>query len=262
MSEPINKKILIVNAGPIYPIRAMNQRRTHNMIKTLSKDFGVDLLTPYNDDESFNASHEALKDIGGDYIPIKSVKHKGNIVKKRLVQVLEYFNYYIFGIDKEVTCHKWNDEKIVKIINERGYKIVISNYWEASLYFKNLGDKVYKILDPHYAVGENFDVLNMGKKKGLEYFLEKRRLMRNLKLEKNVIAASDLLLPLSVRNHEEFLKIAPNKPMLLVPDGADLDHYLTYSSEPDPLTILFYGAMGSAQNIKAFWRLHNNILPD
>jgi glycosyltransferase involved in cell wall biosynthesis len=254
-------KILIVNPGPVYPVRSMSQMRTHNMIKTLSQDFRVDLLTPFVDEKSCNASCTALKGFGGEYIPIRSTKHGENKIKKRLAQAQEYINYYVSGTDREVTCYKRHNMEIIRIINEKGYKVIISNYWEGSLFFKDLKGDIFKILDPHYAVGENFDVLKRIKRNTLKYFFETRRLRNNLRLEKEVIENSDLLLPLSRRNLIEFQKINPDKQMLIIPDGTDIDHYLSYSAEPDPHTILFYGAMGSAQNIRAFWRLYNNIFP-
>lgn len=262
MPLPTNKRILIVNAGPVYPVRAMNQMRTHNMIRTLSKDFTVDLITPFIDAETFNQSNKAMTLTGGIYIPVKSSKHKANLVRKRLNQLSEYLDYYLFGIDKEVTANKRNNKKFLRIIREGGYKIVISNYWEASLYFKDLGNDVYKILDPHYAVGENLSVLQKFRDRRVKYFFEKRRLDKNIRLESEVIKTSDLLLPLSQRNHTEFLKISPDKPMLLIPDGADLDHFFSFPVNPEPDTILFYGAMGSSQNRGAFWRLYKNIFPE
>ena len=257
-----NKRILVVNPGPVYPVRAMNQMRTHNMIRTLSRDFKVNLLTPYIDEESLDQTNKAMALTGGKYIPVKSAKHKGNLLRKRINQLSEYLNYYLFGIDKEVTTNKRNNRKFISIIREGGYRIVISNYWEASLFFKDLGNDVYKILDPHYAVGENLSVLQRFRDRKIKYFFEKRRLDKNLRLEFEVIKASDLLLPLSQRNHTEFLKISPDKPMLLIPDGAELDHYFSFRSTPDPYTILFYGAMGSSQNRGAFRRLYKNIFPE
>lgn len=262
MTEMTNKRILVVNAGPVYPVRAMNQMRTHNMIRTLSKDFKVDLLTPYTDEETLEQSLKAMSMTGGKYIPVKSSKYKGDLVRKRINQLSEYLNYYFFGIDKEVTANKRNNKRFLSIILQGGYKIVISNYWEASLYFKNLGNDVYNILDPHYAVGENLSVLNKFRDQRVKYFFEKRRLNNNIRLESEVIRASDLLLPLAKRNLAEFLKISPDKPMLLIPDGADLDYYFSFPSNPEPYTILFYGAMGSSQNKGAFWRLYKNIFPE
>jgi glycosyltransferase involved in cell wall biosynthesis len=124
-----------------------------------------------------------------------------------------------------------------------------------------LNNGIFKILDPHYAVGENIDVLNQLKDNRIKYFFEKRRLYNNIKMEREVVRASDLLLPLSKRNYEEFRKISPSKQMLLIPDGANLKYYLSYPSDPDPETILFYGAMSSDQNRSAFNRFYNNIYP-
>ena len=67
---------------------------------------------------------------------------------------------------------------------------------------------------------------------------------------------------LPVNNLIEFLKIYPEKPMLLIPDGADINYYLSYDVNPQRGVILFYGAMGSSQNINAFWRLYKKILPE
>lgn len=261
MSIPFSNKILVVNPGPVYPVKSMSQRRTHNMIKTLSKDFTVNLLTPYIDSDTYECSRRSMTEFGGEYIPIISAKHKGNFFKKRIAQLIEYLNYFLLGIDKEVTAYKRNNSKILKIIIENGYRVVISNYWEGSLYYNSLGSSIFKILDPHYAVVENFDVLSRFKSKRFRYFIEKRRLKNNLRYESMVIKASDLLMPLSNRNYEEFLKISQNKPMLFIPDGADLEYFLSFPVTPDPSTIIFYGAMGSQQNKRAFWRLYNNIFP-
>lgn len=76
-----------------------------------------------------------------------------------------------------------------------------------------------------------------------------------------MIEASDLLLPLSKRNQDEFMKIAPHKPMVLIPDGSDVECYSSFPVKPDPNTILFYGAMSSPQNINAFKRFYKKIYP-
>lgn len=254
-------KILVVNAGPVYPVKAMSQMRTHHMIQVLSKDFTIDLLTTVNNNESELVSLEKMQAVGGDFIALQSVKHNGNKLKKRFVQLIDYFNYYFFGIDKEVTANYWYQKKIAKIINQSDYSVVIGNYWETSFYFNKLKKGIFKILDPHYAVGENWDVFSKVKQSGIKTFFEKRRLRKNLKFEQGIISSSDMLLPLSQRNFDEFHKIAPSKPSLLVADGSDIQHYVDFPIHPDPKTILFYGAMGSAQNRGAFWRFYNEIYP-
>lgn len=80
-------------------------------------------------------------------------------------------------------------------------------------------------------------------------------------MEKIVLNCSDAALPLSKRGFDEFRKIAPSKPLLLVPDGNDLDYFRNYPVNPDPNTILFYGSMGSLQNERAFFRFYYKIYP-
>lgn len=248
--------------GTIYPIRAMNQMRTHNMMRVLSDEYEVDLATTANDEEEQNISAQKMKELGGKYIYLGTVKPKNNIIKKRTMQIIERLRYYLFADDFEVTSNRFLEGKILAAVRAGGYDAVISNYWEASLFFTKLNANVKKILDPHYSVAENFDVLERNKVTGFKRILELRRLNKNRELEKKVIAASDATIPLSQRNFEEFDKIDGGKPKVLVADGNDLDYFFAYKPQPDPKTLLFYGAMSSKQNIEAFFRLYNDILPE
>lgn len=260
--EQMKKKILVLNMGTIYPIRAMNQMRTHNMMRVLSAEYEVDLATTANDEEEQNISAQKMKELGGKYIYLGTVKPKNNIIKKRTMQIIERLKYYLFADDFEVTSNRFLEGKILAAVKAGGYDAVISNYWEASLFFTKLNANIKKILDPHYSVAENFDVLERNKVTGFKRILELRRLNKNRELEKKVIAASDATIPLSQRNFEEFDKIDGGKPKVLVADGNDLDYFFAYKPQPDPKTILFYGAMSSKQNIEAFFRLYNDILPE
>lgn len=260
--EMMKKKILVLNMGTIYPVRAMNQMRTHNMMRVLSSEYVVDLATTANDEEEQKQSLLKMQEIGGKYIYLGTVKPKNNILKKRLIQLLERVNYYLSGRDFEVTSNKFLEKKILEAVNAGSYDAVISNYWESSLFFLKLNGGIKKILDPHYSVAENFDVLAKNSTGGLNRFFELRRLNKNKELEQRVIEASDATIPLSQRNFDEFDKIDGGKPKVLVADGNDLDYFFEYKPEPDPKTILFYGAMSSKQNVEAFFRLYNNILPE
>lgn len=254
-------KILVVNFGPVYPVRAMNQMRTHNMIQTLARDFAVDLAAPVNREEERNVSIKALAEVKGFFHDLGAAKPKNNLLKKRSAQLKEYLAYYLAGYDREYIAYKSYQNNIINLIQKKNYSIVISNYWEGSSFFRKLDQSVFKILDPHYAVGENWEVFRNKKLKGLSYWFEYRRLRRNAQLEKTVIKASDLLLPISRKNLEEFEKIAPEKPMVLIADGSDVELYASFPVNPDPNTILFYGAMSSAQNINAFKRFYQDIYP-
>lgn len=258
---PGDKRILIVNPGAVYPVKAMNQMRTNNMIRMLSSEFEVSLAAPADSDEIYDESVKYMKNYCGKFYSLGSLKPKGNLFIKRLSQIYEYAGYYIFGYDKEVLTYNRFGDTIIKIIKENNFKIIISNYWEGSLFFRKLSGDYFKILDPHYSVGENWEVFKNKNLKGITKYLEKRRLTKNSRLEKEIVNISDLTLPLSNRNFEEFKKIAPDKDALLIPDGNDLEYFSSYALMPDSNIVLFYGAMGSNQNQKAFFRFYNNIYP-
>lgn len=254
-------RILVVNPAPVYLVKAMNQKRTHHMMQTLARDFAVDLATPVNHKEERGASSQALKAINGTFIEVSAARAGKDTWKRHFKRIRRFLAYYLAGHDREYTNSKSYCKEIIALIEKGGYSIVISNYWEGSTFFRKLGRTPYKILDPHYAVAENLVVLDKKGLKGLPLWVEKRKLRKSMKLEKEVIEASNLLLPLSSKNLEEFEKIAPQKPLLLIPDGSDVEFFANYPVAPDPNTILFYGAMGSGQNINACMRLIKKIFP-
>lgn len=256
----MQNKILIVNLGSIYPIRAMNQMRTNNMIRVLCKYFNVDLATTVKSKDELIHSQKAMENYGGKFLCIGSLKPSNNIFKKRFIQTTERLLYYLIGVDAEVFESSLIKNRVINLIKENNYDIVISNYWEGSLFFSDLKG-IYKILDPHYAVEENIEILNSNNLPIFKKIFERRKLKRNHKLEKIAIENSDLILPLSVKTFNIFKKNFPYKDLLLIPDGTDVDYFSNYPTQPDEKTILFYGAMGSKQNVHAFFRFYNKILP-
>ena len=74
---------------------------------------------------------------------------------------------------------------------------------------------------------------------------------------------NDLIISVSESDREYFKGVFPQKSHIKIPIGQDLSTYLDYNSFPDDgKNILFYGSMASTQNIKAFYRLFNDIFPE
>lgn len=238
----------------------MNQVRTNHMIKALNDSFTVDLATTVKNYDEATASSEKMKNYGGNYFCLGSLKPVNNTLKKRLIQLSEKAAYYLTGLDPEVFQSYFIRKKVIDLINKNKYEIIISNYWENSLFFGRLNG-IYKILDPHYAVDENIEVFNNKSLSPAKKFFEKRRLQKNKRLEKYVIDNSDLILPLSQKTLRIFNTIAPSKECLLVADGTDTEYFAEYHTSPQQNTILFYGAMSSKQNVNAFFRFYYHILP-
>lgn len=239
----------------------MNQVRAIHTMKSLASKFEVDLVTTVKDEKEESLSKIAMTEINGKFFPLLSVKSNQNQIKKRISQLSEKFNNYLFATDTGYSFAKRYYSEILKIIKDGKYDIVLSHYWEISGFFTKLDNSVIKILDTHYAVEENIKLNDEGKYKGGKDFVRTRELQKSAKLEKKFIDASDIILALSNSNYETFKKIAPQKAHFMTPDGNDFEYFNSKMKTPVEPAVLFYGNMGSDQNVNAFFRFYNNIYP-
>lgn len=257
----MNKRILIVNPGSLFPTFAMNQVRTLHMIKSLNKYFEVEVVTPVKSNSELENSIVGFDKLGIRFYHLHSKKHKSNFLRKRYHQFVERFYYYTFGVDKDFIASKQYEKDILKLIQTQHYDIIISNYWEISDFFRHVNDGTIKILDTHYAVKENLEVFRKnGYQLGLPLF-KKRELLHSISIEKRIAEASDIIISLSSKCHSIFNQDFPAKKHLLIADGNDINHFVDLNNNPKNNTIIFYGSMGSLQNVGAFWRTYNKILP-
>ena len=239
----------------------MNQVRAIHTMKSLSTEFDVDLVTTVKDEKEQSLSKKAMEEINGKFFPLHSIKSKQNPVKKRIVQLSEKANNYLFGTDTGYSFARRYYPEILKIIKTGKYDIVLAHYWEISGFFEKLDNKIIKILDTHYAVEENIRLNEEGKYKGGKKFVRTRELQKSAQLEKRFIKASDIILSLSNSNSDNFKKIAPEKMHFMTPDGNDFEFFNSKMITPSEPAVLFYGNMGSDQNVNAFFRFYNKIYP-
>lgn len=257
----MKKRILIVNPISLVPTYAMNQVRTLHMIKSLLSDFEVDVVTPVASENEKIKSTEEFGKLGVGFYPLHSKKHQSNKLRKRFFQVKERLNYYLFGTDIAFVAARQYEKDILNLLKNNKYDYVISNYWEISDFFRKLDGNVIKILDTHYSVKENLEVFEKNGYYSGSSFFKKRELMKSHKIESRIIQSSDIVLSLSTKCFQQFSHDFPAKAQIMIPDGNDVSYYSAIPNLPDGNTLIFYGSMGSAQNIGAFWRTYNRILP-
>jgi glycosyltransferase involved in cell wall biosynthesis len=231
------------------------------MIKSLLSDFEVDVVTPVASENEKIKSAEEFGKLGVGFYPLHSKKHQSNKLRKRFFQIRERFYYYLLGYDLSFVTARQYENAILRLIRSNPYDIVISNYWEISDFFRKSPDKLIKILDTHYSVKENIEVFEKNGYYSGNSFFKKRELHKSLKIEKRIIEASNIVLSLSSKCYQIFSTDYPHIKHLMIPDGNDVGYYSEIKNQPDGNTIVFYGSMGSAQNIGAFWRTYNKILP-
>ncbi|MFW9875651.1 MAG: glycosyltransferase family 4 protein [Candidatus Thorarchaeota archaeon] len=254
------KNILIVCPGVISPIRMGSQVRMYNMIKGLSKDHCVDVIAKVSEKGYLTNEYSArIKNICNKYYPILA-PNKENIFKRIYYKIKRVFIesglipdiLFYYSIPKL-------QKKILQIASSKKYDIILCNYWYSCSFYDKLKYRPYLALDTHDL---NFEKYELALKSKRSRQKNQKKLTRYKELELKYTGENDLVISVSENDYQFFKKAFPEKDHLKIPIGQDLTGYLTYNSDSKyKNTILFYGSMSSEQNIKAFFRLYNHILP-
>jgi glycosyltransferase involved in cell wall biosynthesis len=121
--------------------------------------------------------------------------------------------------------------------------------------------KILKILDTHDILYKK-KYLTLKARYGKKIpFFKKRELKNFKKLENMFIRIADVIITNSRLDLEKIKEISPKATSNLISNGQDITYFSQYKANPEKGTILFYGSMGGDQNIKAFFRFWNRILP-
>jgi glycosyltransferase involved in cell wall biosynthesis len=256
----VRKRILVVCPGPIYPIEMGSQVRMYNMIRGLSKDHCVDVIAKVPEKGHLTNEYSAkIKNICSKYYPILA-PNKENIFKRIYYKIKRVFIesglipdiLFYYSITKL-------QKKILQIANSKKYDIILCNYWYSCSFYDKLRYRPYLALDTHDL---NFEKYKLALKSKRSRQKNQKKLARYKELELKYTGKNDLIISASENDYQFFKKAFPEKDHLKIPIGQDLTGYLTYNSDSKyKNTILFYGSMSSEQNIKAFFRLYNHILP-
>jgi len=262
MNEKV-KKILIINPIPLYPTIMASQVRVIDMVKRLSQDHVVDVATHVKDKHSLSVSIEKISRICNKYHPIFPINYTTNSIHKKLIGGLYLLSYYL--LKSSSRYFYWSSKKSIKqlrnLIDVNKYDIVQVNHWYQADVFKGLNDDIIKVIDTH-------DILYQKKK--LYYkkqygeiipFFKRRELNHYEHSEKRALESCNILISISSSDELWFKKKFLDTKNVLISTGQDIEKFKAYPKKTEKNTILFYGAMGSQQNIDAFFRFYNYILP-
>ena len=254
------KNILVVCPGPIYPITMGSQIRMYNLVKGLSKDHYVDVIAKVSGEKDF--STEYLHQIGSvcnQYFPILA-PNKENVFKNVYYKIKR--NFFKPGfIPDYLFYYSIADlqKKIIQIVKAKKYDIINCEFWYTCFLYDKLVYRPYLALDTIDINFEKYDFELRSKNNRDE---NREKLEKYKELELKYTGLNDLIISVSEKDYQFFRNTFPKKYHLKIPIGQDLSSYLSYKSNPWPDNkILFYGSMSSNQNIKAFFRLYNHILP-
>jgi glycosyltransferase involved in cell wall biosynthesis len=260
----MKKKILVFYPGPLIPTIMMSQKRAITQILALSKDHDVCVATICKDKTNEISSENAFKKFGLKFYPIQSVNWSDSVFRHKLKALYYYINYYI--TNRKVPYLKTSNKRIVnqllQLLSKNKFDIVISHYWKGSKFLKHVKNNIYKIIDTHALVEEDIELNENGvfysKKHNREYRYHKKC----LKIQKSVFSHIDLLVLNSLKTNRIAKNNYSKTDCFYCPNGQNftpksLSDITQYNSN----TILFYGSMSGAQNVRAFSMFYNNIWP-
>ncbi len=257
------KKILIYNYGSLFPIKMMLQVRIVNLIKRLHLDHQVDVVTFCRTPEEIALSKKGLSEICNNFYSLKPLNPKHSIIGRKFYGLKHLFLYYLKGINERYASqnNKIIHLQLLKLIKENNYDIFQMEYWYLGGMIYKLKKSVFKVIDSIAMVEE---IQETSKKKGKGFFentFDQRMFKRSIKQQRKAFLDSNLVLAISQQGMDIMKDKYTNINTMLIPIGQDINHFGDFVVNPDSKTIVFYGTMGSQQNLRAFSRLWKKIIP-
>jgi len=257
------KKILVINPISLFPKVMASQDRVFNMIKRLSHDHSVDVVTRVRDDAELNESRKNLEDCCSQFFPLPALNPRDNILKRGFYAFKYSFYRHIFKYPANYFyyTHKYYLSRLSDIIFKGRYDIVQVEYWYMAKIFSMLKDIKLKVVDSHDILfdKENQEFRN---RFGENLSFSKRRYLQEYKkLEINHLNLADLIICISRADQENLSGFSLKNKRIIIPTGQDIDFFKNYKTNLDEKSILFYGSMGSRPNIDAFFMFYYKILP-
>lgn len=242
-----------------------SQDRVFKMVKRLAQDHQVDLTTIVKNSNELNLSKKKISKYINNFWPVISLNYNKNRISRKIIGFNWYLNYLLFGISSR--HFYWGHKKIINQLNNiiilNNYNIVQVEGWYIGKILNSTASSTYKVID-------TIDVLY--EKKEREYrdiygdnlpFFKRREVSKYKNSEIKITKSADIVISISKQDQDTFKGLAPKSEHVLIPCGQDISFHKNFSLKvEDKLpTILFYGSLGSKQNIDAFFRFFYKIFP-
>jgi glycosyltransferase involved in cell wall biosynthesis len=256
-------KLLIIFPGALFPITGMSQVRAVNQLKRLAKDFDI-VLT----DIIFKPTQEAecsrqLLGYVNEYKPVYAATYKKCKLYRAIRYLIIQWKKYVSVLSvEELTLNETTIRKqFERLFTYTAFDAVLVHYWFLGHLFESLPQQVIRMIDTHYLVEENLELLPRYRHR----FYARKRLGRELRhsisYQHKFLSQSDLVIVNSAKQAAILGKLHPDYNVALTVNGQVLDELLSFQTEIDENSILFYGALSNQFNRLALKRLLERIYP-
>jgi glycosyltransferase involved in cell wall biosynthesis len=254
-------KILIVFPSALYPITGMSQVRAVNQLKRLTQEFEIIFADVISKPNQETECRKQLHDYVTEYKPVYSASYKRSKIYRIFRFLFLKATHLAFKrCFEEMTL---NERRITRqfsaILGYERYDTILIHYWYLGFLFDRIPLRVMKIIDTHYLVEENLELLTKYRHKILSRWVLKRELEHSINMQHKYFLQSDLIVVNSPRQASILANLHPEYNVSLTVNGQDLSSLISYSAEVNTNAILFYGALSNQFNRLALQRVLEKI---
>ncbi len=251
--------VLMISPDLNYPPIYGGRIRRYNLLKYLSKDNDITLL-------SFINSKEDLKNIEGikGYCEaVETVRLGSNLRKDYLIAKLR--NYFLsrFFSYPPIVLHFYSREmkrRIKKLLAENDYDLVLIEYWYMGQYAEICGNipKVLDEVDVEYIRRKRMYQVEKDPVKKSEFYSE---WIRTKKYELKFIKKFDRIIAVTPKDKQILEREIPSLNISIIPTCIDSD-YIKPSEIPNNLKdLIFVGSYGHYPNVDGVLYFCRDIFP-
>jgi glycosyltransferase involved in cell wall biosynthesis len=261
-------RILWVKAGKLLPVDTGGKIRSYNILRDLTRDHSVTLLTYYGG--SKDLAYEA--DIAREF-PGAATVYTAALDGTRLAQSLDYvwrvFQAAPFAVSKFTHAEvqrlvaSWIEDKAIggKTVEDQKFDVAVCDFLSASQNFpkKSIVPTVLFQHNVETALWQRLAATESNPAKRTAYKMEARKMAS---YERASLQRFHHIIAVSERDREQMLAIEPACNISVVPTGVDTKTYtVALPATSNPPRIVFLGSMDWEPNIDAVAYFCRDIFP-
>ena len=255
--------LYIIFPGALYPIEGMSQVRMRCQLERLSIDHKIIFSDMHSQKRTHNITAREVSQFNIIYKPIYLPGYNyGNIIRK-LYYIIKLLRYHLFTVTREECRVKTFGvrKQIFSIVEQNNPDAVMIHYWYLGYVFKYLKPSILKLIDTHYVVEEEIDLIDSYDIKYYNKIIKKNKLNYSLLRQKEYFKLCDLVIVNSKAQETIIHSWNKNIPVIVTVNGQNLDIFLKYRNHSNSPAICFYGSLSNQFNQKALKRLLEHIFP-
>jgi glycosyltransferase involved in cell wall biosynthesis len=258
-----SKKILVVHLDSLFPKVMASQDTVYKMVKRLAQDHVVDLATTVRDGQELELSRSRLDGVCRKFYPIRPINPRNSQIRRKTrgLQFAIYERLFHWPHHYFYAGHQTVMAQLKSIASQNDYDVVQAEYWYMAQLFRHLDPRVFKAIDTHDVLFDKKLQEVTRRHHGSPSRSALREVERYRMLEISCLKLADLVIAVSAADLAAFRALELGNESMLVPVGQDMEYFQDRSVAEKERVVLFYGSMGGAHNIEAFFRFWNRIFP-